>query len=87
MLSLVLMGSVTSLFSFHSRVSWLTVPPRSRISVWRAISCTIAFRTNLKELRFFTSTLLPRPRPSILTETFASQRSEPSSMFPSQTPR
>ena len=43
--------------------------------------------TNLKELRFLISTLLPRPAPAWLMETLASQRSDPSSMFPSHTPR
>ena len=51
-------------------------------------SCSIASFTNLKELMFFSSVRCPSllsPRGRI--DTLASQRSDPSSMLPSEIPR
>jgi hypothetical protein len=81
------MEYVLSSAGSYRRVSCTTVSPRSRRAVWRRISYSSAFCTNLKEFRFFSSALVPNwLRPRGRSDTLASQRSDPSSMFPSVTP-
>ena len=68
-------------------VSWLTVPPALTISSWRAISAFTPRSRKRKEFMFFSSVLVPSvASPAGRMDTLASQRSDPSSMFTSETP-
>ena len=73
--------------SLQVRVSWMITPPLESTASWRMISWSIARRTKRNELMFLSSVRVPNfSCPTGLIETFASQRNEPSSRFPSFTP-
>ena len=57
------------------------------ISIWRRASISIACMTKRTELTFLISQRVPNGAPGLRTETLQSQRSDPSSMLPSQVPR
>ena len=81
------MDAVCPLSAFQRRVSCTTTPPDSIIATWRAISWSMAFATFLNEFKFLISARVPRASvPRLRTDTFASQRSDPSSMLQSETP-
>ena len=68
-------------------VSWTTWPPDRRIASWRAISALMPRSMKRNEFMFFSSVFVPSSVvPTGRMEMFASQRSEPSSMFTSLTP-
>ena len=81
------MERVSNFVVSHSRVSWSILPPSSRISIWRRASYSMAAMTKRIELTFLISQRVPNGSPGLRTETFTSQRMEPSSMLPSQVPR
>ena len=73
--------------SWKCRVSCFTFPPSSRISAWRTISPRTARSTERSEFTFFVSLRVPKVvAPIARSETLASQRSEPCSIFTSETP-
>ena len=68
-------------------VSWTTGSPASSSAVWRSISALMPCITKRNEFMFLSSVLVPSSSlPLGRMETLASQRSEPSSMFTSETP-
>ena len=69
-------------------VSWVDLVARSRtIATWRATSASIPRSRKRKEFMFLSSVLVPSSSlPSGRMDTLASQRSDPSSMFTSETP-
>ena len=68
-------------------VSCSTAPPASRIARWRSISAAIPRSRKRNEFMFFSSVLVPSSlEPAGRSDTFASARSEPSSMLTSLTP-
>ena len=68
-------------------VSWLTVSPASSSAVWRSISALMPCITKRNEFMFLSSVFVPSSsEPLGRMETLASQRSDPSSMFTSETP-
>jgi hypothetical protein len=68
-------------------VSCSTSPPSRRIPSWRSISASIPRSRKRNEFMFFSSVFVPRvASPAGRIDTFASTRSEPSSMFTSETP-
>ena len=73
--------------SSQCRVSCTIASPNSRAVTWRRASCSIAFTSDRSELRFLISQRVPNSvSPTGRTDTFASMRSEPSSIFTSETP-
>ena len=73
--------------SSQCRVSCRTDSPDASRSAWRWASYSMARPSERSELRFLISQRVPRSSvPSRRTDTLASTRSEPSSIFPSLTP-
>ena len=66
-------------------VACATSAPEAKSWDWRLISYSKALCTLLKELRFFTSTLVPKGVPGRCTETLTSARILPSSGLASET--
>ena len=74
--------------STQPRVSIAMRSPRSNRLDWRSISNSIARKTARKLFMFLTSTFVPKALvPTGRRLTFASQRNDPSSMLPVETPR
>ena len=74
--------------SWRCLVSWMTRPPASSTAACRSISNSTARWTERSELTFLVSVRVPHwldPRGE--SETFTSQRSDPSSIRTSETPR
>ena len=72
--------------SFQWRVSWRIASPASSTSIWRRASYSMARPSERSELRFLISQRVPNGSPGRWTDTLASTRIEPSSIFPSETP-
>ena len=74
--------------SWKCLVSWMTRPPASNTAACRSISKCTARSTERSELTFLVSVRVPHwLAPRGASEVFTSQRSEPSSIRTSETPR
>src|SRR5690554_1865308 len=72
----------------YRRVSWVMLPPSSRMSICRSTSWAMACSMNRKEFRFLVSVRVPRvSEPLGFREMLTSKRMEPWDISPSQMPR